>query len=126
VLDGLTSVPLTPQQHSVRPSRRPKRELVQGQNFTTSVYNSLLCTASEPERGDGEFGEDGEADVVGDGADCDNDLILAGGTCGELLGDGGEGDGRTVDFGHEEPLEDDFVEVCVCAAGQETIQLQKE
>ena len=123
MLDGLTGVPLTPQEQSVRPSRRPKRKLVQGQDFTTSVYNPLLGTASESEGGDGEFWEGGEADVVGNGANGDNDLALIGGRRRDLPGDGGEGDGRTVDFGHEEPLENDFVKACVRAAGQETVQL---
>lgn len=123
VLSGLTGVPLTPQEQSVRPSRRSKRELVQGQDFTASAYNPLLCTTGEFEGGDGEFWDGGEADVVGNGANGDNDLTLAGGRGRDLLGDGGEGDGGTVDFGHEEPLKNDLVKVCVCAAGQETVQL---
>jgi hypothetical protein len=79
VFDGLTGVPLAPQEQSVRPSGRPKRELVQGQNFTTSVHNPLLCTASEFEGGDGEFRKSSEADVVGDSANGDDDLALVGG-----------------------------------------------
>jgi len=121
MLISLTGVPLTPQEQSVRPSRRPKRELVQGQYFTTSVYNPLLCPAGESEGGDGEFGEAGEAYVVGNGADSDNDLTLIGGTRRDLFGNGGEGNGRTIDFGHEESLENDFVKACVCAARQETV-----
>lgn len=123
MLDGLTGVPLTPQEQSVRSSGRPKRELIQGQDFTTSVHNPLLCTASESEGGDSEFGEGGQADVVGDGADGDDNLALDGGTCRDLFSDGGKGDRRTVDFGHEEPLENDFVKACVCATGQEAVQL---
>lgn len=124
VLDGLAGVPLTPQEQSVRSSRCPKRELVQGQDFTTSIQNPLLCTASESEGGNGELGEGSQADVVCDRADGYDDLALIGGTCRDLFGDGGKGDRRTVDFGHEEPLENDFVKACVRATGQETVQLQ--
>lgn len=124
MLDGLTGVPLTPQKQGVRPSRCPKRELVQSQDFTTSVHDPLFCPAGKSEGGDGDLGEMSEADVVGDSADGDNNLTLVGGTRRDLSGNGGEGDGRTIDFGHEESLQNDFVKVCVRAAGQETVQLQ--
>ena len=121
MLDSLTGVPLTPQEQSVRPSRCTKCELIQGQDFTTSVQDPLLCPAGESEGGDGELWEGGEADVVGNGANGDNNLTLVGGTCRDLFGNAGEGDGRTIDFGHEESLENDCVKVCVRAAGQKTV-----
>ena len=104
MLDGLTGVPLTPQEQGVRPSRCPKRELVQSQDFTTSVHDPLFCPAGESEGGDGELGDISEADVVSDGADADNDLTLVGGRRRDLSCDCGEGDGRTIDLGHEESL----------------------
>ena len=124
MFDSLTGVPLTPQEQSVRPSRCPKRKLVQSQDLTASVHDPLFCPAGESEGGDGELGEMGEADVVGDGADGDNDLTLVRGRRRDLSGNGGEGDRRSIDFGHEESLQNDLVKVCVRAAGQETVQLQ--
>ncbi len=124
MFDSLTGVPLAPQEQSVRPSRCPKRELVQSQDLTTSVHDPLFCPTGESEGSDGELGEISEADVIGDGADGDNDLTLVGGRRRDLFGNGGEGYRRPIDFGHEESLQNDLVKVCVRAAGQETVQLQ--
>ena len=61
-----------------------------------------------------QFGDLEEAVVVGDGADDADCLVLVGlfrGFGGDFGGDAGDGHGRAVDAGHEEALEDDFVEV---------------
>ena len=70
-----------------------------------------------------DFGAVEDAVVVGDGADDNDDFALPAGLF-HLPGDLGDGDGRPVDLGHEEAAEDDAVELGICTAGQETVQLQ--
>lgn len=62
-------------------------------------------------------------DVIGDGADLDDDLALVVGCGGDFFCDTGEGNGRAVGLGLEETLEDDLVEGRVCSAGKETVEL---
>ena len=70
-----------------------------------------------------DFGAVEDPVVVGDGADDNDDLALPARLL-HLPGDLGNGHGWPVDLGHEEPLEDDAVELGIGTAGQETVQLQ--
>ena len=77
------------------------------------------------ERRNGELlGHFQEAGVVGDGADDDDGFVcrgnLLGGAAGGEHAEAGEGEGGAVRAGHEEPAENDFVEVGVgfsCVGG---------
>lgn len=72
VLDGLTRVALTADEDGVRASRGAGCELVEGENLTASLEDALAGGCGEAECGDGELGDLGEADVVGDRADDDD------------------------------------------------------
>lgn len=74
VLDGLAAVPLPPQQDGVRTSRRTESELIESQNFTTSLEDSLFGRGGETEGGNGEFGHLQETNIIGDGSNNNNDL----------------------------------------------------
>jgi len=123
VLNSFTGVPLAPQKQSAGSSGCPQSKLIQGQSLSTSVQNTLLCTASEAKGSDCDTGEFDEADVVGDGSNDNNDLSLVGGGLSYLLCDARKRDRRAVDLGHEETFKDDFIEAGICAPGQETIEL---
>jgi hypothetical protein len=45
---------------------------------------------------------------------------------GHELGQFGERNRRTVDFGHEESLEDNGIEFGFCSAGQESVKLDQK
>ena len=73
------------------------------------------------QRRDGELlGHFQKAGVVGDGADYDDRFVGRGDLLGNAAGgehaEAGEGEGGAVRARHEEPAENDFVEVGVCFA----------
>lgn len=116
MLNRLSRILRTTEQKGVCTSGSPHRQLIEGQNLTTSLLDPGPSGGGESESGNGQLGDGEEAVVVGDGSDHDDGLALVF-LCGALaLGDGyeaGEGDGRSVDAGHEEAAENDLVEVGV-------------
>ena len=106
VLDGLPCVPLAAEQDGVGAGRCPDRELVKGQDLASSLEDALLGGDREAEGGNGELGDLEQTDIVGDGADDDDDLGVTLGCVLGLLHDAGKGNGRAVDLGEEETVED--------------------
>ena len=66
-----------------------------------------------------------DADIVGHGAHHDDDAVLALRLVHEA-DDACQRHGRPVDLAHEQPLQDDAVELCSGTAGQEPVQLWHE
>lgn len=64
----------TPQQNGVGTSGCAECKLIQSQGLTASGNDALLGGLGEPQGGNGDLGEDGKTDVIGDGTDLDNDL----------------------------------------------------
>ena len=142
MLDGLPCVPLAAEQDSVGTGGCTGSELVEGQDLATGLEDALLRRAREAQRGDGRLGHLQHAVVVRHRADDNDDLALQLGLLG-LDKDLGEGDGRTVDFGEEEAVEDDLrmdglmgvywgrsrsmdlVEGGIRPAGQKAVELRK-
>ena len=85
-------------------------------NCVTTVWAKNY--SSHPKLGAGE-----DPLVVGDGADHDDDLVLASGLL-HLAGDAGEGHRGLVDLAHEEAAQDDLVELGLGTAGQEAVKLE--
>lgn len=104
MLDGLARVALAAEQNGVRTGRRTQGKLVKGEGLTARCEDASSGCRSEAESGNAELGQLGEAHVVGDGADDDDDLRVAVRRVGGLLDYFGEGDGRAVDFGEEETV----------------------
>lgn len=77
----------TTEQDSVGTSGRTDGELVEGDRLTASGDDALPGSTGEAEGGDGELGDLGEADVIGDGSDLDDDLGVAFGGVGGFLHD---------------------------------------
>ena len=106
VLDGFPSVPLAAEQDGVGTGRCPDGELVEGQCLASSLEDALLGGGREAEGSDGELGELEQADVIGDGADNDDDLGITLRSVLSLLHNARKGNGWAVDLGEEEAVED--------------------
>ena len=64
-------------------------------------------------------------DVVGDGPNADSNLISVASLL-HITGQSGDGERRPVDLGHEEPPQDDLVELGIRSPGQEPVQLHQK
>lgn len=128
MLDGLPRVLGSPEQQGSRSSRLPERELVESEALSSSGLDTGTGSAGESEGGNGELGHLEETDVVGDGGDDDDGVggSVSRVTLVDLAGDSGEGEGRAVDARHIESAEDGLVELGVCSAGEEAVQLHTQ
>ena len=106
VLDGLTGVPLAAEEDGVRTGGRTECELVESENLAASLQNTLLGGGGETKGSDRELGDLKQTNVIGDGADGDNDLRVTVRRTLGLLDDAGKGNGGTVDLGEEKAVED--------------------
>jgi hypothetical protein len=118
VLNGLTGVLGTTDEDSVGTSGGTESQLIQGQDFTTGLQDTGLGGLGEVESSNGDLGEVQKTGVIGDGTDNNNSLVTL-----KIADNTGDGDGRTVDTGHKETLQDNLVEVGVSTTSQETVKL---
>lgn len=107
VLDGLPCVLGTSEEEGVATSWGSEGQLVDGQSLTTGGKNASTGGSSEAESCNAELGDLQKAVVIGNSANNDNGslLILA-----SVPNNSGDGDGWSVDAGHKEAAENDFVE----------------
>lgn len=106
VLDGLTAVPLPSQQDGVGTGRRTESELIKSDSLTTRLENALLGGTGEAKGGNGQLGDFQEANIVGNSSNDYDDLGVTFGGIRGLLDNAGERDGRAIDLGEEESVED--------------------
>ena len=113
VLHSLPRILRSPQQKRIRPRRSLQRQLIKCQALPTRLLDPRSRSRREPQRRDRELGNGKQTVVVGNGAD-DYDRLVGVSLGGfRVLADTGEpreGYRRTVDTGHEEAAENDFVE----------------
>jgi hypothetical protein len=122
VLDGFAGVDGTTEKDSVGTGGSTKGELIESEDFTTSLEDTSLGRLGETKGSNREFGDLQHARVVSDGTNNDNSLTL------RVLGvtnDAGDRDWGSVHTGHKETLEDDLVEVGVSTASKEAVELDK-
>ena len=130
MLHRLPRILRSPQQQRITPRRRPERQLIERQALPARLFDPRPRRGCEAQRRDGELLRHGEqTGVVGDGANDDDGLgrrgnLLARAAGGEH-GEAGEGERGPVGAGHEEPAEDDFVEVRVGFACVDVLGLGK-
>lgn len=128
VLDGLTGGALAAEEDGVGAGGRTGGELLEREGLAAGGGDAGTGGGGEAQGGDGEGlagGEGGQTDVVGDGADEDEDLVgRLSAAAGLLLDEAGERERGPVDLGLEEAAEDDAVEACVRAAGEEAVELR--
>lgn len=123
VLDGLTGILGTSKKKGVAASWGSEGQLVDSQSLTTGGKDAGTGGSSEAESRNTELRDLQKAVVIGDGANNDNGslLILA-----SVRNNSGDGDGWSVDAGHKQSAEDDFVEGRVGTAGQEAVELHEQ
>lgn len=112
VLDRLAGVALAAEEDRVGARRRAQRELVEREDLAARLEDALARGGGEAEGGDRELGYLEQAHVVRHRADGHDHLRVAVGRVGGLFDDAGEGEGRAVDFGEEEAVEDDLGSKC--------------
>ena len=125
MLHRLPRILRSPQQQRITPRRRPKRQLIERQALATRLFDPRSRSRREVERRNGELlGHFQQAGIIGDGTDDDDRFVCGGDFLGGAAGgehaEAGEGEGGAVRAGHEEPAENDFVEVGVrfsCVGG---------
>jgi len=123
VLDSFAGILGATEDQGVAASGGTQGQLVQGDGLTAGGDDASAGGGGESQSGDVGLGEGQEAVVISDGTDDDDGALLA------LLDVGdnaGQGDGRAVDLGHEQPAEHNLVEGGVGSAGQEAVQLHQE
>lgn len=118
MLHRLPRILRSPQQQRITPRRGPKRQLIERQALPARLLDPRSRGRRKVERRNGELlGHLQQAGVVGDGTDDDNRFVcrgdLLGGAAGGEHAEAREGEGGAVGAGHEEPAENDFVEVGV-------------
>lgn len=125
MLDGLPRVLGSTEEEGVGTGRLAERKLVEGEALTSSLLDTGTGSAGEAKGGDRELGNVVEADVVSDGRDGDNGVLLGEGLVGlgDLAGDARDRHGGAVDLAHVEAAEDDLVETRVGATGEEAVKL---
>jgi len=124
MLDSLTRVLGTSQEKSVGSSWSSESQLVQSESLTTGGNNASAGSGSETESRNTKLGNGQESVVIGDGTNNDNGLVV--GLLGGVRNNSRDGDGRSVDAGHEKAAEDDLVEGRLGSAGQEAIELHEQ
>jgi hypothetical protein len=69
VLNSFSGVPLPAEKYGIRASGRTKGELVKSKCFATRLQNTLPSALGKAESSNGELGDLGQADVI---CDCTN------------------------------------------------------
>lgn len=101
-------------------------QLIESQDFSAGLGDSCAGTFSDTESANLEFRDLEEAEIVGDGSDNDDDLVLLGLTGLDQAANALERDDGSVDARHKQTLQNDFVEFLVSTAVQEAVQLKGE
>lgn len=123
MLDSLARAALSADQDGVGALGSTESKLVKGEALAAGGRDAGAGSLGEAEGADGELGNLDEADIVGDGSDEDGGLFLL--ALHEVC-ETRERQRRVVDAGHEQPLEDDLVELGTSSPGQEAVELVEE
>jgi hypothetical protein len=118
MLNGLTRVLGTTDKDSVGTSRSTEGQLIQSQNFTTSLQDTSLGSLGEMKSSNRELGEVQKTRIISDGTNNNNSVVTLG-----VLDNTRNGDRGTVDTRHKKTLQDNLVEVGIGTTSEETIQL---
>lgn len=114
VADGLAGVLGATEQQGVGTSGLLEGQLVEGLDGAAGSEDASTGGGGETQSGDVHLGDLEQTDIIGDGADNDDGLLLV--AVLEVGLDAREGDGRAVDAGHKETAQDNLVEGSVGTA----------
>ena len=116
VLECLTGVLGATKKDGVGTSGLLEGKLIQSEARAAGSVDAGTGGGGEAQGGDLHLGDLGQADIIGDGADDDDGLLL--GLVVKVGGDAGDGHRGAVHPGHKETAQDDLVEGGVGAAWQ--------
>lgn len=108
VADSLTGVLGAAEQQGVGASGLLEGQLVKGLDGAAGGEDASAGSGGETQGSDVHLGDLEQTDIIGDGADNDNGLLLV--AVLEVGGDAREGHGGAVDARHKETAQDDLVE----------------
>ena len=108
MLECLSGVLWSSEEQGVASGGSAESQLIQSQGLTSSSNDAGTSSSSESESGNAELGDGQETVVIGDGTD-DTTVRLS--VLARLVSNNArDGDGWSVDAGHEEAAENDLVE----------------
>merc|ERR1719245_206565 len=125
MLDSLTGLAGSLEEQSVLACGSSQSQLIKSDNFSSSFQDSLASLLGDSEGTDGHLWDLEDSDVIGDGSNNDSDLVSISGLL-HVADQTGDGERRTVDLAHEEPLQDDLVELGLGSSGQEPVELHQQ
>ena len=108
MLDRLTCVLGSSKEQGVASSGGAESQLIQSQDFPSSSENASTSGGSEAESSNAELRDGKESVVVSNGANDHNSALII--ITRLVRNDSRDRDGGSVDTGHKESAEDDFVE----------------
>ena len=123
--NSLTGGTLALDHDGVLSGRCQQSQLVECNHFAASLGDSLACTFSNAECANFDFRDLEETEIVSDRSDNNDDVAFLGLASLDQAADALQRDDWSVNARHKQTLEDDFVELLVCTAVQETVQLKK-
>lgn len=123
---SLTVGALSLEHQCVLSSRRQQCKLIESQNFTARLYDSLASFLGDTESNDAQFWNREKAQVIGNCTDNDSKILFLSRALLQQTNDSLQRDDWAMDFAHKQTLEDDLVELLVRSAVQVTIQLKEE
>lgn len=98
VLGGLTSGTLSTQQDRLLTLGSTQGQLIQREGLTTGLHDAGTSRLGEFQSSHGHLGDHLEALIIGDRSNNDGQRSIL--TLGHILGDGRDGEGRTVSLAH--------------------------
>jgi len=119
MLECFSRILWSSQEKGVASSWGTESQLIQGQNLTTRRNDTGTSGCGETKSGDTELWDSEEAVIIGDGADDYDGLVI--GFLRRVGDNSGQGNGWSVDTGHEQTTENDLVERRVGTASQEAV-----
>merc|ERR1719370_1254387 len=125
VLLSLTGLAGSLDQQSSLSSGGPQGQLVKGDDFTSSLENPLASLLSDAEGTQSHLGNVKDPQIVGDGANTDSKLVSVA-LLLQVPHQAGQRKWGTVDLAHEEPPQDDLVELSIGPPCQEPVELDEK
>lgn len=125
VTAGLAGVALALDQDGVVAGGRQQGELIERQHFAAGLGDSLTSPLGDAQGADSQLGNGQQTQVIGDGSNHDGDVVLGRFALLQQATYALQRDDWAMDPAHEQTLQDDFVELLVRTAVQETVQLKE-
>ena len=123
VLDALTSVLRTSQQHGSCAGRASKSELIESQALTTSLDNSSTSSLSKSKSTDSESRNFEQPDVIGNAPNNHSSLMLL---ASHVSRQTGQREGCSIDPGHPQSLGDGGSELGVGPSCEKAVELVQQ